>query len=395
MTPAARYAAAASLLDEISDGRAAEQALTNWARRSRFAGSGDRAALRDIVFDALRRKRSAAARGGGETGRALILGLLREAGDDPDAVFTGARYALAPLTKEERAGGNTPVGAAALDMPDWLLPDLRESLGAALEPVCHTLRQRAEVHLRWHEGRTGAEQAMQALQEDGIETERHPLAPTALRVVQGARRVRQAAAYRDGRVELQDAASQAVCAALDVQPGTRVLDYCAGGGGKSLALAARGADVWAYDADAARMADLPVRAARAGDTIKLLKTQEITPLAPFDLVLVDAPCSGSGAWRRQVEGKWRLTRDGLDRLTSLQAQILDAAARHVRPGGVLAYATCSLLASENGRQIDAFAARCGTNAPWRELRRDAYSPLDGGDGFFLAIVVSRPAHCTG
>ncbi|RDC73061.1 RsmB/NOP family class I SAM-dependent RNA methyltransferase [Rhodovulum sp. 12E13] len=394
MTPAARLAAAAALLDEIGAGMPTEKVLTRWGRGARYAGSGDRAAVRDIVFDVLRTRRSCAARGGGSTGRALVLGLLRERGDDPAAWFTGTRHALPALAAAEAAGGRAPEGWEALDMPDWLGPALRESLGEATGAVCRALRERAPLFLRWHERRADAGTAVAALSGDGIVAAPHPLAPTALVVREGARRLRQSRAYREGLVELQDAASQAVCAALPAGPGLRVLDYCAGGGGKALALAARGAEVVAHDADPARMADLPERAGRAGDAVRIATSGEVAALGPYALVLADVPCSGSGAWRRQAEAKWRLTREGLDRLVALQARILDEAAARIRPGGQLAYATCSLLREENETQVARFLARAGGGWTLEASHRfglAAGGARDGaeqadGDGLFLALM---------
>lgn len=382
MTPAARIAAAIAVLDEIHAGDAAERALTNWARRSRYAGSGDRAAVRDHVFDALRCRRSFGWLGGGEDGRALMLGALRADGADPSAIFTGEGHAPAPLTDTEAA---RPLDAAPeavrLDAPDWLLPDLRESLGGDLSPVMEALRHRAPVFLRSNTTRATREQAAQALAEEGIETRPSPLAETALEVTARARAVAGSAAYRDGLVELQDAASQAVVEALP--RGGRVLDYCAGGGGKSLALAARGAEVCAHDADPGRMRDLPARAERAGVRIAQLQGQAVDRAAPFDLVLTDVPCSGSGSWRRAPEGKWRLTPDMLDRLEETQAAILRRAAPLVAPNGTLAYVTCSLLERENAAQISSFLAR---NEEWSLAEERRFTPLDGGDGFYLAAL---------
>jgi 16S rRNA (cytosine967-C5)-methyltransferase len=390
MTPAARIAAAAEVLDRIAAGVAAEQALTNWARSARYAGSGDRAGLRDLVFDALRRRRSLAALGGAETGRGLMLGRLREAGDDPDAMFSGVGHAPAPLTAAERAAGRTPPpgSAEALDCPDWLWPQLSASLGAETGKVLEALRHRAPVHLRVNLRRCGREVARAALAAEGIGTVLHTLSPTALEVTGGARRIRRAAAYLDGTVELQDAASQAVADAVPVPQGGRVLDYCAGGGGKTLALAARAeALFFAHDVAPRRMADLPARAARAGVEVTLLATDLLAQQVPFDTVLVDAPCSGSGSWRRDPEAKWRLDADRLAALVALQAEILDSAAALVRRGGTLVYATCSLLPQENDAQIDRFLDR---HSGWRDSSRRSLTPCDGGDGFFTAVLARDP-----
>ncbi|APZ54840.1 RsmB/NOP family class I SAM-dependent RNA methyltransferase [Salipiger abyssi] len=383
MTPAARIAAAAGILDEIAGGRAAEQALLRWARASRFAGSKDRAAVRDHVFDALRRWRSAAALGGGESGRARMLGLLRQAGTDPDTLFTGAGHAPAPLSVAERAAGSVPEGAEALDLPDWLWPLWSASLGEEAAQAAEELRHRAPVFLRVNSLRATCDSARAALAEEGIATRPHPLAETALEVTEGARGVARSRAFTEGLVELQDAASQAVVAALPLAPGMRLLDYCAGGGGKALAMAARIAGpVAAHDANPARMSDLPARAARAGAEISRIAD----PKGPYDLVLCDAPCSGSGSWRRAPEGKWRLTEAGLDDLCRTQAQILTAAAALVAPGGTLAYATCSMLTPENGAQVADFLAG---HPGWTLGSEHQFLPRDGGDGFYLACLTRR------
>ncbi len=388
MTPAARIAAAIGILDRIEAGEPAEKALTGWARRSRFAGSKDRAAVRDHVFDVLRCRRSCAALGGGESGRALMLGLLRRKGLDPGEVFTGEGHAPAPLTPEERRAGRPPEGAEALDMPDWLLPDLTAALGGDLEEVCRLFQARAPVWLRVNERRCSREEARALLAREGIVARPSERVKTALEVIENARRIKQSEAWKTGCVELQDLNSQALCADLPLGA-ARVLDYCAGGGGKVLALAARAPEgqYLAHDADFARMKDLPIRAARAGAEVRLVKPGEAGAAAPFDLVLCDVPCSGSGAWRRSPEGKWRLDAGRLEELMKTQSEILDKAKKLVSEAGEIAYATCSLLTGENEARIDAFLA---ANPGWecRESRR--YSPLSGGDGFFLARLVRKP-----
>jgi 16S rRNA (cytosine967-C5)-methyltransferase len=275
-----------------------------------------------------------------------------------------------------------PTGAEALDLPDWLLPVMQVSLGDRLEPVAAALRQRAPVFLRVNLARGSRKAAIVALAEDQITAVPHPLAETALEVTGNARKVQTSAAYLGGLVELQDASSQAVVEALPLADGMRVLDHCAGGGGKTLAMAARARlQLYAHDITPRRMADLPERARRAGIAVTLTDRPE--NVAPFDLVLVDAPCSGSGSWRRDPEGKWALTPDRLAAVMAEQSAILDRAAAMVGPGGALAYATCSLLADENGGQIDRFLARAPGWA--REVER-SYSPLSGGDGFYLCAL---------
>lgn len=383
MTPGARVAAAIAVLDRVGQGTAAEQALTAWARSARYAGSKDRAVVRDHVFSVLRRWRSCAQAGGGETGRALMQGLLRTEGIAPDSFFTGEGHAPAPLSPQEQAGDTVPEGDAMLDLPDWLLARFRQDHGAAVgADLARCLRDRAPLHLRVNLRKAGREDMIAALAEEGIAAGPVSLSPTALEVTEGVRRVRLSEAYRDGRVEIQDAASQAVCDLVALEPGARVLDYCAGGGGKSLALAAR-ADLrlFAHDANPQRMKDLPARAARAGVEIATVGTQDLAALAPFDLVVADVPCSGSGAWRRQPEAKWRLTPERLGELVAIQAAILGACAALLRPGGRLVYMTCSLLRAENDDQVQSLLR---SDDRLRLEHSRAFSPLEGGDGLFMA-----------
>lgn len=378
MTPAARLSAAIQILDRILAGNNAEQALTNWGRANRFAGSGDRYALRDLVFDALRCRRSYACLGGGLTGRGIILGGLRAHGQDVAALFTGQGYAPA-IVDGEAAG--VPVGPVALDVPDWLAGRLEASLGAEYSAVMQALKRRAPVFLRVNLARISLDVMAARLAEDGIVTRPCPMVNTALEVVENERKVQHNAAYLDGLIELQDAASQAVIAALDLRPGLRVLDYCAGGGGKTLAMAARGVTLFAHDAHPQRMKDLATRAARAKATVSIVQNPADT--APYDLILMDVPCSGSGSWRRDPQGKWALTEAKLRETLALQASILDRCQAMVKPQGALAYVTCSLLQDENEAQVSAFVARHGG---WRVTLQRRFSPLQGGDGFFVALL---------
>ena len=383
MTPAARHQAAIEILERILAGAAAEQALTSWARASRFAGSGDRAAIRDLVFAALRCKRSFAHLGGSETGRGLVLGGLRAADVPPETIFTGSRHAPAPLTDAEARHCPAPMPeTVALDCPDWLAPELGDSLGSDFAAVMQALQGRAPVILRVNAARISRPDAQAMLLTDSIATHPHPLAIHALEVTENPRAVQSSTAYLTGLVELQDAASQAVIEHLAPLEGARVLDYCAGGGGKSLALAALGAQVTAHDIDPGRLRDLPRRARRAGAAITLTDA----PTGTFDLVLTDVPCSGSGSWRRSPDAKWRLTSARLGQLIAIQAEIVQDTLPYLRPGGRLAYVTCSLLASENERQVAGFLAR--TPALALTFQRH-FTPCDGGDGFFLAVMEMR------
>ncbi|QFT80860.1 Ribosomal RNA small subunit methyltransferase B [Roseovarius sp. THAF27] len=384
MTPAARVQAAIEVLDSVASGMAAEQALTRWARGARYAGSKDRAAVRDHVFSVLRRRRSCAALGGGDSGRALMLGLLRGAGEDTDAIFSGEGHAPAPLDPVERHAGRTPTPQETRDLPDWLWERFATSLGGEATRAAEALRHRAPVCLRLNPGLKTDADVIDMLEQDGIALHPVPDIKGAVLVTAEARRVTQSRAYRDGLVEVQDTSSQAAMAALEVPPGARGLDYCAGGGGKVLALASRIEGAWfAHDAAPRRMRDLPQRAARAGVTVTLLDAGAVSGTAPFDLVLCDVPCSGSGTWRRTPEAKWTLTPERLADLCRTQRSILQEAQALVRPGGMLAYTTCSVLDEENAGQVAAFLA---ASSGWVQEITRHWPVSEVGDGFFLSVL---------
>jgi len=389
MTPGARVAAAIEVLRAWAGGdQGLDRVLAHWGRAHRFAGGGDRRAIADLAYDAVRRLRSAGWVAGADdppAPRAALIGSLVLDGADLAALFTGDGHAPDPLGRDDLA--RRPLSeapeAVRLDLPDWVMPLLADVPRAALG----RMRARAGLFLRVNTLKGGVEAAIAALAEAGVVAERGPLSPTCLRVTDGARRVAQSPAYAQGLVEIQDAASQAMADLCAARPGETVLDFCAGGGGKSLALAAamenRGRLV-AHDSEPQRLAQLGPRAARAGATVAAVEPGGTGALASAcDLVLVDAPCSGSGAWARNPDAKWRLTPERLSDLTRLQDAVLADAALAVRPGGRLVYATCSLLPAENAETVARFLA---ANPDFAEAGRRSWTPLDGGDGFFAAML---------
>jgi 16S rRNA (cytosine967-C5)-methyltransferase len=227
-------------------------------------------------------------------------------------------------------------------------------------------------------------QAAADLAEIGIETQANPVCETALTITNGERKLRNSPAYLEGWVELQDASSQAIV--TDLPQAEQVLDYCAGGGGKALALAAQGRQVIAHDINFDRMNDLPARAERAGASIKLLATDMVAAEGPFDLVLIDAPCSGSGAWRRSPEAKWALTEERLVELSKLQDQILDETVQFVSQAGTLVFATCSIFRRENEDRIAAFLLR---HSDWHCHTETRLGVSDMADGFFVAHLTRK------
>jgi 16S rRNA (cytosine967-C5)-methyltransferase len=385
MTPAARVQAAIELLDEIigaarEGGAAADTLIGRYFKTRRYAGSKDRRAVRELVYRAIRRAGDAPS-----SGRAAMLGLASE---DVNilAAFDGSPRGPAPAGKDEPAaeGGIAPA---------WLLRRFDPLVGETEYPA---LLERAPLDLRANRLKGSPKQALAALPEAAPT----PHARHGLRMPDGAR-IEETDPWRAGLVEVQDEGSQLACAACEAVPGMRVLDLCAGAGGKTLALAADMANegrVVAADTDRARLSRLPPRAERAGVTIvetRLINPgREIETLAgeTFDLVLVDAPCSGSGTWRRNPETRWRLTPERLSGLTALQARLLDLAAGLLAPGGRLAYIVCSLLDEEGRGQAAAFGERsslvpedvampAGRVAGAGRLLTPGH---DGTDGFFVA-----------
>lgn len=383
MTPAARYAAAIEVLDQILAGAAAERTLTNWARGHRFAGSKDRAAIRDHVFDALRRLRSYSARGGEQTGRGAILGALRAAGGDPDTVFSGEKFAPATLSPAERAAGAAPQpGGEALDCPDWLWSIAQEDLGDQAEATFACLRDPAPVGLRVNLAKTTRDDVIARLAEAGISARPVQHSPAALVLEGRPRGLPQLPAWQDGLFELQDAGSQWVSDQIPLLVGQKMVDFCAGGGGKTLAVAGRvKGKFFAFDANTGRMRDLPARSRRAGVTVRVVEKVQDLPRA--STVVVDVPCSGSGTWRRAPDAKWRLTDSGLSELTETQLDIMNQAADLVEPGGALVYATCSVLCRENIQQVDSFLS---IRKDFSKETSDQMLPSASADGYFVAVL---------
>ena len=387
MTPAARVQAAIELLDTIivaarEGGAAADTLLSRGFKARRYAGAKDRRAVRELVFRAIRRSGERPA-----SGRAAMLGLADE---EPAllALFDGSPHAPAPIEDGEQAA---PAGPA----PGWL----RDRLDPLIdEAELAALLQRAPLDLRVNRLKGTREAALAALPE----AEPTPYSPIGLRLAEGFQ-VERSEFWQAGLVEVQDEGSQLICLGCAVRPGMLAIDLCAGAGGKTLALAAEMANdgrIVACDTDRGRLSRMPPRLERAGAAIvesRLLDPgKEAGQLADLagtaDLVLVDAPCSGTGTWRRNPETRWRITPDRLDRLTRLQAQLLDLAAELVRPGGHLVYAVCSVLAEEGRAQAEALGRRSSlvSAPPAIPAGRDAgpgllLSPArDGTDGFFVA-----------
>ena len=392
MTPAARVQAAIDILDSVTasardDGPPADTIVAAYFKTRRYAGAKDRRAVRELAYRAIRHA--------GElppTGRSAMLGL---AAADPEvaAGFDGSAHGPPTIGAKEHS-------AKASLLPRWIEPELSPLVKAG---ELGALVMRAPLDLRVNFARTTREEML----AEFAGSTPTPLSPWGIRLPADSR-VDQHPAFLDGRVEVQDEGSQLVALACRAAPAMRIVDLCAGAGGKALALAAathNAVELIACDTNRQRLQRLAPRADRAGAAIamRLLNApKEAEALADLaataDIVLVDAPCSGSGTWRRSPEGRWRITPGRLERVAALQAHILDLAAPLVKPGGALVYAVCSILSREGADQVAAFLGR---HSGWQA--QDALDGMgrvegpgrlltpghDETDGFFVARLI-RP-----
>lgn len=430
MTPAARIAAAIEVLADIAaQRRPAAEALKDWGRAHRFAGSGDRSEVANLVYDALRVRASAALLMGAETPRAIMIGMLRRLrgldGPAIAALFGADRYAAPALDADEaaRLDGATLEGAPAHvigDYPDWLEPYFERAFGASRAGEIAALAARAPLDLRVNLLKAIRPQILEAIGHHAPEPT--PLSPLGIRIAPRENGrvpyVQAEPAFLKGAIEVQDEGSQLVALLAGARAGQQVLDLCAGAGGKTLALAAamnNTGQIFATDNDARRLKNIHERLERA--SARNVQVRTPTGRAPkieglagrMDLVLVDAPCTGTGTWRRNPDAKWRMRPGALEQRQREQGEVLDLAAPCVKPGGRLVYVTCSLLDEENGAQVSAFLTRHKGFAvlPPAEVAADAgltvladhqdvsgqgllLTPArTGTDGFFIAVLQRR------
>jgi 16S rRNA (cytosine967-C5)-methyltransferase len=418
-----RLAAAIEVLGAIDERhRPVAEALKDWGVAHRFAGSGDRAAIGNIVYDAMRWRLSGAWVMDADTPRALALatvGWRRGLGAEGLAtMFAADPHAPEPLTEDEAHRLAAPDLSVApdhvrADIPEWLAPRFQRLFGDDWVAEAQALALRPALDMRVNRLKADRPKVLKALSRFGaIET---PFSPDGLRVVatEGEERhpnVQNEPAFQKGWFEVQDEGSQIAALMVGAAPGEQVLDLCAGAGGKTLALASlmgNKGQVFATDSDRARLAPIFERLKRAGG--RNVQVREagaaLDDLAGrMDAVLIDAPCTGTGVWRRRPDAKWKLTDQALALRIGEQAALLTDAARYVKPGGRLTYVTCSLLPDENADQVAAFlqknrefsavppAEAASVVAGLRAAALDVgnglvLSPrLTGTDGFFVSVM---------
>ncbi|HEX5280876.1 MAG TPA: RsmB/NOP family class I SAM-dependent RNA methyltransferase [Micropepsaceae bacterium] len=414
MTPAARAQAVIEILSALENtAQPADRFLRDWFRQRRYAGSGDRAAVAERIYDIFRHRASYAWRMDSDHPRALVIASLMRGNADVSEIFNGARYAPALLTETEMSAlANRPKEPPPLNVagefPDWLEPELTRSLGDQVLPELQAMLSRAPVDLRANRLKYSRDRLSAELTALGFDARATEFAPDGVRLNAGAglNALQNTGLFKSGGFEFQDEGSQILACLVEPKSGERILDFAAGAGGKTLALAAAMQNtgvIDAYDAQLERMKPLPERASRAGANNIRIVTDPAALAQDYDAVLIDAPCSGSGTWRRNPDAKWRLTPQTLAKLHQVHAEILDSAARHVRPGGRLLYATCSLLKSENEDAVGAFLSRnrafrhIAVETIWnraflvkvpRESSQDFHgSPFKTGtDGFFASMM---------
>jgi 16S rRNA (cytosine967-C5)-methyltransferase len=378
MTPGARLAAAIEIISAIeSERRPAADVLKTWGLAHRFAGSGDRAGVAGLVYDALRRRASSAFLMDVDSPRAVLLGMLRrERGLDTEQIAKladGSRYAPVALSEDERmrldaADMNGAPAYVAGDYPEWLEPHFARAFGDARADEGAALASRAPLDLRVNALKGDRDQAAESLSDLTPEPTRWSPWGLRIRLAADAKSpaIHAEPAFLKGLVEVQDEGSQLAALFSGAAPGEQAIDLCAGAGGKTLALAAmmqNKGQLYATDDDKRRLAPIHDRLKRSAARNVQVRTPksvgtELDDLAGrADLVLIDAPCTGTGAWRRNPDAKWRMRPGALEQRIKEQVEVLDRAVSLLKPTGRIAYVTCSVLEEENGDQVRAFLAR--------------------------------------
>lgn len=426
MTPAARTQAVIEILTDIfNNPKPADGIASFYFRNRRYIGSKDRSAISSTLYRIMRQYHRLGwwikNYGAEITPRTLALAEITLNGEmdlPPEQIFTGGKYTPEPLSKEERHLSSSLEGKKLehkhmparekAECPEWAFGYLQKHLGARFEQEMDAMKTAAPLDVRVNLIKADRDPVLKILQEDGFDAHAGKISPLSIRIY-GRPQISQHPLFKEGSIEIQDEGSQMVAVVADAKPGEQVVDFCAGAGGKTLALGAamnNKGRIVAMDVLGGRLERAKERFRRAG--LHNIETRALTSerdkyvkrhTEHFDLVLVDAPCTGTGTWRRDPDKRWRQLGPGIDALIPLQKNILESACRMVKPGGRLVYATCSLLPEENEEQIEKFLkdhpdfeVKEIDNVP-SSLKGDKYLKLTPAqhdtDGFFAAVVVRK------
>ena len=381
------YQSVIEILDTYLNEAKIDFVLRKWAIKHRFAGSSDRRKIKDIIFDIIRQKKSCEHVGGGFSGRNLLIGYLKLKGTELSSVFDNSKFGPEELTIKEQninVDFSNLSNIYELDFPSWLIPILRRSLLNEFSNVVKALRNRSHIQLRVNLKKISRLNAMKKLQKNNIECEINELCSTALNVLNGAQHILTSPCFENGFVELQDAGSQLVSELIEINYNDKVLDMCAGAGGKSLAIscgAELDATYFAWDINFDRMKDIDARSKRAG--VKIEKVIKLSSKSFYNKIIIDAPCSGSGSWRRDPEGKWRLDEDILDNYVKTQKELILKGLKLLAPRGQILYITCSILDIENDKLIDDLISSV---LSLRLVKSISLVPSSKSDGFYGAVL---------
>ncbi len=409
MKPAAQIQAAIELLEQIeTERRPADRMLSAYYRSRRYIGSKDKAAISEHVYDVLRQKNSlswlATQAGLSNIPRSWVMIQQLQKGSELGEYFVDDGYSPKPLSLHEQEGVHevkallenkaidTAPLAARMNIPEWLVPKMQSSLGDDFEAELLAMQNRAGLDIRTNTLKGDRDFLLARLADEGVSCAPTSVSPWGIAIQQKIA-LANLTSFKGGLFEVQDQGSQLIALAAGVMPGQKVVDFCAGAGGKTLAMAAQMQNkgvIHACDVHSKRLDNLSKRKKRAGAhniQTRLLSSERDKWVKrnadKMDVVLVDAPCSGTGTWRRSPDARWNLESNNLDDLLNLQESILNSASRMVKPGGRLIYATCSLLCDENEEQITRFLTNHPSFQPAELAEKDCYTGLQVTAGYQL------------
>ena len=396
----ARAKAAIEILDDFLKGKNLNNTLEAWNKHNKFAGSTDREKIRDIVFDILRLRNTLKypfeLENIYESGRSLIFSYILYTSKKIDEIFTGNKYGPSRLDiQEENILEKFIMNKGKFfiiknNVPDFLIEDLKLSLAEKFESIMGVLGKRSPISIRANFNKTDLFYVKETLKNEGIDSELSLNSVQGLRILNNFRRVKMSQSFQEGLFEFQDLNSQKVIEECDFHNYKKFLDFCSGAGGKILCLASlqkgRGS-FFAYDKDKIKLEKLRIRAKRAGVDVEIIEKKEIDKHYKFfDCIVLDVPCSGSGAWSRNPQQKWRITPKLIEELIILQSNLLQQAKNLLKDNGKLIYITCSLLRTENQSIIENFILN---NPRFSIARQKNYYPSEIGDGFYCAELLKN------